>query len=82
MKKSQLIKIIKEEVRNILSEKETLASVDLGGMSKDELEELGVKTLYSLINDQCTMNKDGKYTTVACQTAVSVYRNLNPTGSI
>ena len=44
MKKSELIKIIKEEISNILSENEAfLASMpdDLESMSKRELENLG-----------------------------------------
>jgi len=81
MKKSELIKIIKEEISNILSENEgMLASMpdDLESMSKEEMISLGAAKLFSLYNAQCESDESSE----KCNLAREVYRSLNPTGSI
>ena len=81
MKKSELIKIIKEEISNLLSEEEAAMSVDLRGMTKAEMKDLGAETLRTAIFAQCQIDGSGVYTTAACQLASEAYKDLNPTGS-
>ena len=81
MKKSELIKIIKEEVFKLLSEKyELSASVDLSNMTEEDMRQAGPKTLHALIKNQCRVDIGG-FTTDACRLAEKVYLELNPRGT-
>jgi len=84
MKKSELIKIIKEEISNILSENEAfLASMpdDLESMSKEEMISLGSAKLFSLYNAQCDLPETSE-SSEKCNLALQTYRSLNPRGSL
>ena len=84
MKKTKLIKIIKEEFDKVIKEQSIgfdLSKLELQEMTEEQMRDLGAEALYAKIDEECDpdvlrRNFD------ACKTAKSVYRELNPTGSI
>lgn len=84
MKKTKLIKIIKEELDKVIKEQSIGSDppeLKLQDMTEEQMRDLGAEALYAKIGEECDSNVLRRNFD-ACKTAKSVYRELNPTGSI